>query len=53
VSEGIDFADDLGRAVIITGLPFPAFKDPKVELKRAYLDEKRKVRNKIMQAIAY
>ena len=30
VSEGIDFADRDARAVVITGIPFPAFKDPKV-----------------------
>jgi hypothetical protein len=39
VSEGVDFADTKGRAVIITGLPFPAAKDPKVMLKREYLDK--------------
>lgn len=31
VSEGLDFADSYGRAVIITGLPYPPFKDPKVD----------------------
>ncbi|XP_037820770.1 regulator of telomere elongation helicase 1 homolog [Lucilia sericata] len=39
VSEGLDFADRNGRAVIITGLPLPPLKDPKVILKRKYLDE--------------
>lgn len=39
VSEGLDFADRAGRAVIVTGLPYPAFKDPKVRLKRTFLDE--------------
>ena len=39
LSEGIDFADHAGRAVIITGLPYPAFQDPKVRLKREYLDQ--------------
>lgn len=38
VAEGLDFADMNGRAVIITGLPYPPFKDPKVILKRQYLD---------------
>ena len=30
VSEGLDFADDNGRAVVITGLPYPPRLDPKV-----------------------
>uniref|UniRef100_A0A7N0VD81 Regulator of telomere elongation helicase 1 homolog n=1 Tax=Kalanchoe fedtschenkoi TaxID=63787 RepID=A0A7N0VD81_KALFE len=39
VSEGLDFADQAGRAVIITGMPFATLTDPKVRLKREYLDE--------------
>lgn len=38
VSEGLDFADHAGRAVVITGLPFPPSNDPKVRLKREFLD---------------
>ncbi|CAG9762248.1 unnamed protein product [Ceutorhynchus assimilis] len=38
VSEGLDFADANGRAVIITGLPYPPLKDARVILKRRYLD---------------
>ena len=38
VSEGIDFADRDARAVIITGIPFPSVKDPKVLLKKKFLD---------------
>ncbi len=30
VSEGLDFANNYGRAVVITGLPYPAAFDPKV-----------------------
>ncbi len=30
VSEGLDFADGLARGVIITGIPYAPFKDPKV-----------------------
>ena len=41
VSEGLDFADKNGRAVIITGLPFPPLKDPRVILKQKYLDDNR------------
>lgn len=39
VSEGLDFANANGRAVIITGLPFPPLKDPRVMLKQRYLEE--------------
>ncbi|XP_046394978.1 regulator of telomere elongation helicase 1 homolog [Ischnura elegans] len=41
VSEGLDFADYNGRGVVVTGLPFPPYKDPRVVLKRSYLDENR------------
>ncbi|PKA56302.1 DNA repair helicase UVH6 [Apostasia shenzhenica] len=39
VSEGLDFADRTGRAVVITGIPFAMRTDPKVQLKREYLDQ--------------
>lgn len=39
VSEGLDFADANGRAVLITGLPYPPMMDPRVLLKQRYLDE--------------
>lgn len=38
-SEGLDFADTFGRAVVITGLPFPPKMDPRVLLKMQFLDE--------------
>lgn len=38
VAEGLDFEDANGRAVIITGIPFPPWKDPKVQMKWKYLD---------------
>ncbi|XP_026329662.1 regulator of telomere elongation helicase 1 homolog [Hyposmocoma kahamanoa] len=41
VSEGLDFADMNGRAVIITGLPFPPMMDPRIILKKKYLEELR------------
>ena len=47
VSEGLDFADRNGRAVIITGLPFPPMKDPKVILKKRYLDDNRTKENQV------
>lgn len=39
LSEGLDFVDMNGRAVIITGLPYAPFKDPRIVLKRQYLDK--------------
>lgn len=39
MSEGLDFSDNNGRAVVITGLPFPPRLDPKVILKMKFLDE--------------
>ncbi|XP_065085452.1 regulator of telomere elongation helicase 1 homolog [Ochlerotatus camptorhynchus] len=48
VSEGLDFADMNGRAVIITGLPFPPLKDARVILKKKYLQEVRTKENDII-----
>ncbi|XP_010538012.1 PREDICTED: regulator of telomere elongation helicase 1 [Tarenaya hassleriana] len=39
VSEGLDFTDHAGRAVVITGLPYARIIDPKVKLKREFLDQ--------------
>ncbi len=47
VSEGLDFADMNGRAVIITGLPFPPLKDPRVILKKKYLQDNRNKQNEV------
>ncbi|KAJ1833981.1 hypothetical protein LPJ63_002316 [Coemansia sp. RSA 2711] len=38
VSEGIDFSDYYCRTVVNIGIPYPAFKDVKVVLKREYND---------------
>lgn len=37
-SEGLDFSDRAGRAVIITGIPFAMMTDPKVRLKKEVMD---------------
>ncbi|CAG2101396.1 unnamed protein product [Medioppia subpectinata] len=39
LSEGIDLPDDYCRAVVMTGLPYPAVFDPRVMLKKKYLTE--------------
>lgn len=41
ISEGIDFAHEQSRAVVITGLPFPPSHDPRVKMKREFLDQAR------------
>lgn len=38
VSEGLDFSNQYGRTVVVTGLPFALNTDQKVKLKREYLD---------------
>lgn len=38
ISEGMDLTDDNARAVIPVGIPYPAFKDQKVILKREFND---------------
>lgn len=38
VSEGLDFKDDNGRAVVCVGVPFPMKEDPRVKLKMDYLN---------------
>ncbi|XP_029051589.2 regulator of telomere elongation helicase 1 homolog isoform X1 [Osmia bicornis bicornis] len=48
VSEGLDFANANGRAVMITGLPFPPLKDPRVILKQRYLEEIKRQDNDIL-----
>ena len=40
VSEGIDFKDNFARAVVLVGIPFAPYKDPRVRQKQKYLDEK-------------
>lgn len=42
VSEGLDFCDGNGRAVIITGLPYPPSRDPRVLEKQRYLEDNQK-----------
>lgn len=42
VSEGLDFSDWKARAVLIIGLPYPPYQDPRVVMKREYLDEMQK-----------
>lgn len=38
ISEGIDFTDDLARAVFMVGVPYPPVGEKKVQVKKEYLD---------------
>lgn len=48
ISEGLDFSDRAARCVIVVGIPYPQMTDPKVILKKEYLDNTRalQMRNK-------
>lgn len=48
LAEGIDFTDDAARCVIIAGIPFPQIFDPKVLIKREYLDQRNRSGNSMM-----
>lgn len=49
VSEGLDFADTFGRAVMITGLPYFPYKDPRIVLKKKYLQDNRTKENEVQK----
>ena len=40
MSEGIDFSDDAARIVIVVGIPYPNLTDPKIILRRNYLEQR-------------
>ena len=40
-SEGLDFSDSAGRAVVITGIPNPPIKDKRINIKKQVLDSQR------------
>ena len=46
LSEGLDFKDRKARCVIVVGIPYPSMCEPKVVLKRYYLDKKREIQGR-------
>uniref|UniRef100_A0A0C9RR99 DNA 5'-3' helicase n=1 Tax=Fopius arisanus TaxID=64838 RepID=A0A0C9RR99_9HYME len=39
LSEGLNFSDDLGRCIIVIGMPYPNIKSPELQEKIKYLNE--------------
>ena len=42
-SEGMNFKDDMARLVIVIGIPYAMFYDPKVQLKKEFQDDYNKL----------
>ncbi|XP_068631264.1 ATP-dependent DNA helicase DDX11 [Battus philenor] len=40
LSEGLNFSDDLGRCVVVIGMPYPNVKSPELQEKMNYLNRK-------------
>lgn len=53
-SEGLDFSDRAGRAVVITGIPYATKTDPKVQIKQQVLNESRsrKLKRPVARCVA-
>ena len=47
LSEGINFSDELARAVIIVGMPYPDLSDPVLKEKLSHAEKQRKGSSKL------
>lgn len=48
VSEGVDFIDMYGRAVVIVGIPLAVYFDTKIKSKREYMDGRHTADKKVL-----
>ena len=40
LSEGINFSDDMGRCIVVVGLPFPNPSDPELTMRMNFIENK-------------
>jgi Rad3-related DNA helicase len=52
ISEGLDFSDNAARCVIVIGIPYPQMTDPKVILKKDYLDRRFRAKQQDYQPLS-
>ena len=52
ISEGLDFSDKAARCVIVVGIPYPQVTDPKIILKRDYLDNLKSLEKDSLESLS-
>ena len=53
LAEGIDFSDEAARAVVMAGIPYPSVFEPRVILKRDYIEQKYKAGTSLINGTAW
>jgi Rad3-related DNA helicase len=47
MSEQLDYKDNLARACLIIGIPYLLVNDPRVNLKKTYLDDRHEIESEL------